>query len=135
YQKDLEIKAESSGKSHDKGIDVAFGTKKINASGTTSRKIGEDDRLKLSFNVADGNISDSKQSLFEGVETWSHEVFIHGDHHERKFLGQTPYSDYQNHTHTLPFEATEYYSVGIETLQKAQRILNFNQVNTRHYIY
>ena len=82
-----------------------------------------------------GSMSASKQSLFEGVETWSHEVFIHGDHHQKKFLGQTPYSDYQNHIHELPFESTQYYNVGIETLQQAQEMLNFDRVNTRGYIY
>jgi RHS repeat-associated protein len=135
YVEDLEIKAENAGESHEEGIDVSFGTKDLGYAGATNRKISDDNRLKLSFSMDAGSMSASKQSLFEGVETWSHEVFIHGDHHQKKFLGQTPYSDYQNHIHELPFESTQYYNVGIETLQQAQKMLNFDRVNTRGYIY
>ena len=134
YQTDLKIEAISDGKSHSKGVDVSFGVKKQESSGNTNRQIGGDDRLKLAFDL-DTYVPDTKQGLFSAVETWSHEVFIHGDHHEKKFLGQNPYSDVQNNQHILPFETTKYYNVGIETLQEAQRILNFNQVNTRDYIY
>ena len=135
FEKDLAISAESDGKSHEKGVDVTFDTKEMYPSGQTNRKLGDDDRLKLTYSMASGYMSDSKQSIFSGVETWSHEVYVHGDHHEKKFLGQSSYSDFQNNSHMLPFASTKYYQIGIETLQQAQRILNFNIINTRDYIY
>jgi len=142
YVKGLEIKAESDGKFHDmgggKGIDVSFGTERLGAASGETSKSEEGMRLKLDYTLDKGQtpVSNSNQlntTVFNKVETWSHEVFTHGDFHTKAYQGIPIGSKTENHQHQIPINKLQYGKVGINTLRYAQRLLKL-KVNTPEYI-
>lgn len=138
YEKDLNIEAKEDGSSHTKGIDISFGTHKKSSAGLTGGEISENDgRYKMSITLNDYQKPNgmSKENLFSNVETWCHEAFVHGDWREKNYLGTTNFTSTQNHEHTIPFDKTYYYKVGVPTLQQAQKRLGYQKINSLNYLY
>jgi len=105
YITDLNIDINEEGAASKKGIDIRLNYGVENnpiALATTDHAI-ENKRLKVLINVDNlsNNISNSEHRnlLLQGVESWGHEAFTHGELHESRFLGkQVPCCDF-NHNY------------------------------------
>ena len=92
YVDGLHIKTDREGKLSKNGIDIAFqvgGTSESHHDGQTFYNVDlASQRLKMTFALNEslkGGITDAK-SVFEAVDTWTHESFYHGNYVESSYL-------------------------------------------------
>ena len=129
--KDLELNAEIEGSLSKKGIDVRFGVAELDnpmAGGqTTDNSPIVNERLKLNFSIQEADYStfsywkeNRRKIILDGVDTWSHEVFLHGDLREQKYLD--PQSNVEPYSHSLQSLYTSKYGngYGVSIFQQAQ---------------
>jgi len=144
FEKNLNISVAKAGSMHVKGVDVNFSTGTLDNE-RAAGELGSDvvgGRLKLSVEIENPKNNGTKEQVFEMAESIGHEAFYHGDEYEKNFLS-LPRSQRtkkniwtkENHNHTLPFDKTKYYKVGIGYLQNVQKLLHYKNPNTRLYLY
>jgi hypothetical protein len=149
---DLNIDVQEEGSASQKGIDVKlnYGVSNNPIASATTHAVPENGRLKINLNVSglSDNISNTEHRnlLLDGVESWAHETFTHGQLAEMRYLGMknVPCCDYDHNYNAIGatsyLKGVAYYSsLGYNTqsvinIMNSQAIRILNDVQMRKIV-